>query len=195
VSRRAAAGVSTRRTASGFQSDDAPLWRLTHGGKLVRGTILGNGKLSSDAVVEGGLEQTEVDALATLRPDVLCAIVIDAFDRYFDHTLDRRAARIRDAWIAEAQAVVDQEIANALLARLYAEAESGLDTIRAEIDWINGQLRTSTDVLDDIEVLPPLPEPPAPELKWGGLPPLISSAMPWVEQTARLIARKRYASD
>ena len=55
----------------------------------------------------GGLEQTEIDALATLRPDVLRRIVVNAFDRYFDHTLDRRAVEIRDAWLDEAQAVLE----------------------------------------------------------------------------------------
>jgi hypothetical protein len=171
----------------------ADLWRLAHGGKLVRGAILGNGKLSSDAVVEGGLEQTEVDALATLRPDALRAIVVDAFDRYFDHSLDRRASEIRDDWLSEAQAVLDLEIDADLIAALQAEAEGRLAEIRPEIDRINDQLRTSTEVLDDV-ALPALPEPPEAELPEGGLPPLVSSAWGWAEQTRALIARKRYGN-
>ena len=42
---------------------------------------------------EFGLEQTEIDALATLKPRELRKIIVDAFDRYFDHTLDERPRR------------------------------------------------------------------------------------------------------
>jgi hypothetical protein len=142
----------------------------------------------------GGLEQTEIDALATLRPDVLRKIVRDAFDRYVDHSLDRRADEIRQAWLDQAQEVVNGEIDNALLARLHAEAESRLGTIRVEIDRINEQLRASTDVLDNIGVLPPVPELPEAVLEGGCLPPLISTAWPWVEQTRALKARKQYGA-
>ena len=141
----------------------------------------------------GGLEQTEIDALATLRPDVLRKIVVDAFDRYFDHSLDRRAREIRDIWLDEAQAVLDQAIDADLIAALHAEAEGRLGEIRAEIDRINDQLRTSTEVLD--VALPPLPEPPAAGLSGGPLPPLISSAWGWVEQTKALKARKQYGNN
>jgi hypothetical protein len=74
----------------------------------------------------GGLEQTEIDALATLQPDVLRSIVVDAFDRYFDPSLDRRARAIRDAWLSEAQEVLDQAIDADLIAALHAEAEGRL---------------------------------------------------------------------
>jgi hypothetical protein len=141
----------------------------------------------------GGLEQTEIDALATLRPDVLRKIVVDAFDRYFDHSLDQRARKIRDDWLSEAQAVLGQAIDADLIAAVHAEAEDRLSEIRADIDRINDQLRTSTEVLDDV-ALPALPEPPEAELPELGLPPLVSSAWGWAEQTRALIARKRYGN-
>ena len=76
--------------------------------------------------------------------------------------------------------------------RLHAEAEARLDGVRAEIDAINDQIRASTEDLGvDLPDLPDLPE----AIEKGGLPPLISSDMPWAEQTRRLIARKRYARD
>ena len=40
-----------------------------------------------------GIEQTEIDALATLRPDVLREIVERAFDPYLDRDLEERVAR------------------------------------------------------------------------------------------------------
>jgi hypothetical protein len=141
----------------------------------------------------GGLEQTEIDALATLRPDVLRQIMVDAFDRYFDHSLDRRAEEVRDAWLLEAQEVLDQAIDADLIAALHAEAEVRLGEIRAEVNRINDQLRSSTEVLDDV-TLPPLPDPPEAELSEGGLPPLISSTWGWVAQTKALKARKQYGN-
>jgi hypothetical protein len=65
--------------------------------------------------------------------------------------------------------------------------------IRAEIDRINDQLRTTTEVLD--VALAPLPEPPEAELSGGPLPPLISSTWEWVEQTKALKARKQYGTN
>jgi hypothetical protein len=84
-------------------------------------------------------------------------------------------------------------IDDALIERLHADAEARIATVQAEIDRINDQIRTATE---DLHVdLPPPPDPPEAELDGGGLPPLISTSMPWAEQTARLIARKRYARD
>jgi hypothetical protein len=169
----------------------ADAWRLAHGGTLVRGTILANGKLSPDAEVEGGLEQTEIDALASLRPAELRRIIRDAFDRYYDHELDTRAEEVAEAWVAEAQAELDAAIDADLIAALHAEAEAKLAGIREEVDRINDQLRASTEDLG--VTLPALPMPPEPDLEeGGGLPPLISSAWPWLEQTRALIARKRF---
>ena len=39
-----------------------------------------------------GVEQTEIDALATLQPDTLREIVERAFDPYFDDTLEDRVS-------------------------------------------------------------------------------------------------------
>jgi hypothetical protein len=140
----------------------------------------------------GGLEQTEVDALATLRPDALRRIVREAFARYYDYTLAGRTTEIRDAWLAEAQAVLDATIDEELIAQLHAEAEAKLGEIQAQIDRINEQIRSSTEVLG-VE-LPELPELPEADLPGEGLPCLISSAWEWVEQTRALIARKRYGA-
>ncbi len=45
---------------------------------------------------EFGVEQTEIDALATLRPDVLRRIVEQALEPYFDSSLDRGIRRARE---------------------------------------------------------------------------------------------------
>jgi DNA repair exonuclease SbcCD ATPase subunit len=142
---------------------------------------------------EFGLEQTEIDALATLKPRELRKIIVAAFDCYFDHSLDERAEEIAEAWQAEAQEALDEAIDEDLIAALHAEAKEKLADIREEVDKINEQLRASTEGLG-VE-LPPLPDPPEPELdEEGRLPPLISTSMPWAEQTRALIARKRYGA-
>ena len=115
----------------------------------------------------GGLEQTEIDALAALRPDVLREIVRDAFEPYFDH--DARPARPRHPrrnGESEAQAVLDDAIDADLIASLHADAEAKLATIREEIERINAQIRASTADLD-VE-LPQIPDLPEPELPGGG---------------------------
>ena len=105
----------------------------------------------------GGLEQTEIDALATLRPEVLRRIIRDAFDRYFDYSLDR-VPRIREDWESKAQAALDEAIDAEVIASLHAEAETKLGTIREEVERINAQLRASAEEID--VALPQIPELP-----------------------------------
>ena len=140
-------------------------------------------------LAHGGLEQTEIDALAQLRAEVLRAIVVDAFDQYYDHTLARRALETRDDWLDEAQAALDAAVDTDLIERLHAEAESRLAEILPEVERINEQLRSAASDLD--VSLPPLPDLPEP-VDGGGLPPLVSSVWSYVQQTRALIARKRY---
>jgi len=56
-----------------------------------------------------GVEQTEIDALATLQPDVLREIVEAAFDPYFDRTLEDRVAEAEAEWLAEAQSAINEQ--------------------------------------------------------------------------------------
>jgi hypothetical protein len=141
----------------------------------------------------GGLEQTEVDALAILRPDALRRIVEEAIAPFYDRTLAARTEDARLEWEAEAQDALDGEVDNDLLRRLHDEAEAKLEGVRAEVDRINEQLRSATDVVG-ID-LPAPPDPPEPELPEGvkGLP-LLSTAWPWVEQTKALKRRKSYGN-
>jgi hypothetical protein len=142
---------------------------------------------------EFGLEQTEIDALATLKPRELREIIVDAFDRYFDHDLEERVSETRADWLASAQGALDEAIDEDLINALHAEAEAKLAGIREEVERINEQLRASTEHLG--VTLPPLPLPPEPELPYrGGLPPLVSTAWPWAEQTRALKSRKAYGN-
>jgi nucleotide-binding universal stress UspA family protein len=56
-----------------------------------------------------GVEQTEIDAIAALQPDVLRQLTINAISPFFDDTLDRRVTAARQQWVAIAQQAVDEQ--------------------------------------------------------------------------------------
>lgn len=137
------------------------------------------------------VEQTEIDALATLRPDLLRRIAQDALDPFYDSSLDRRVREAYDQWREDAQAVVDGAMDDDRLDRLRTEAAEKLAELRTEIDAINEALRVDIDDFD----LPELVVPEA-ELNGGsnGLP-LLDSRWSFAEQCGRLIDSKAYRDD
>lgn len=138
-----------------------------------------------------GVEQTEIDALATLNPRLLREIVRDALDPFFDRTLDRRVREAQSEWEQQAQDTLDEQISPDQLEHLSSQARAKLDSLRDEIDAINDALRVvAVDGLD----LPELPEVPAAECDPVSGEPLITSDWNYVEQTRRLIAHKAYES-
>jgi hypothetical protein len=121
-----------------------------------------------------GTEQTEIDALAALRPGLLRQIANEAIAPFFDTSLDRRVAEARRAWIEEAQA------------RLEAEAKLG--ELSEQIDALNEELRLEVGDIEFPEIVIPDPETVAePDGE-----PLIDSDDDFATQTGRLIDSKRY---
>jgi hypothetical protein len=140
----------------------------------------------------GGLEQTEIDALATLKPHVLTEIVRDAIRPFYDPTLASRTWEAQNEWEESAQEYLNQIIDTDLLAQLRDQALDKLAGIQAEINAINDTLRAETST-HGIELPPPMaPEPELPDLDQGK--PLLSSRWPWHEQTRALISRKRLSN-
>jgi hypothetical protein len=135
-----------------------------------------------------GIEQTEIDALATLRPDVLREIVTRAFDPYFDRTLEGRVREAKSEWMSDAEAVLAEETDEELLANLRDQAETQLGELREAIDRINDQLRISVDGLD----LPVIEVPEAEVDEDSIRQALVSFEQDWVEQTRAMIERKSY---
>ncbi len=138
-----------------------------------------------------GIEQTEIDALATLRPDVLRRIVEAAIEPYFDESLDLRVAEAKEAWKYAATASLEYQIDSDALGAIQERAGDKLEELRGAIRLINDSLRLAVD--DIVE----LPEPVVPEAeigaeKLGRQAPLISSAWSWAEATRALKARKTY---
>lgn len=139
-----------------------------------------------------GIEQTEIDALATLRPDVLETIVREALDPFFDHTLPRRVNVARRDWMEAAQEQLNTQTDTELLDEIRAEAAQKLAELEEELDALNHALRQS--VPEDLE-FPPIKIPEAEVSREGHGKPLISSAWPWIEQTKALKQQKSYAEE
>jgi hypothetical protein len=137
-----------------------------------------------------GIEQTEIDALATLRPAVLREIVERAFDPYYDHTLGDRVDEARDDWMRQAQAAIDEQVDPEILAGLRTEAAERLVELESAITSINERLRLAADGfrLPVIEVPKPEIDETAPRQA------LVRFKDNWITTTLALIARKQYGN-
>jgi hypothetical protein len=135
-----------------------------------------------------GVEQTEIDALASLRPDLLRQIARDALVPFYDYELGRRVARVRSEWISEALEIINRDVDAERLARIRAEASRKLAEMRAQIAELNDQLRIDASDFDLPEIIIP-----GPDLNGREAPgPLLDSWWPFAEQCRALIASKAY---
>jgi hypothetical protein len=134
------------------------------------------------------IEQTEIDALASLRPDLLRQIARAALAPFFDHTLDARVLEAYSAWANQARAALAEQLGADQISRLWAQATAQLATIRAEVDALKDAMRIDTDDFD-------LPEPVVPTAELNGHQagtPLLDSGWPFADQCRRLVASKAY---
>jgi hypothetical protein len=135
-----------------------------------------------------GVEQTEIDALASLRPQLLRQIAREVLDPFYDRTLDQRVAEAYRQWQSEAQAVLDGSLDPARLEQIRTGAAQRLSELREQIDAINDALRIDVDDLD-------LPSIVVPEADMDGRVhplPLLDSSWSFAEQCRRLIESKAY---
>lgn len=135
-----------------------------------------------------GVEQTEIDALASLQPDLLRRLAVDAIDPFYDRTLEERVGEAEDEWIQEAQAIVDEAVDDDQLDRIRTQAAEKLDQLSEQIDAINQALQIDADDFD-------LPIPAVPEARLDRgrvMNPLSDSRWSFADQTLRLIASKEY---
>jgi hypothetical protein len=138
-----------------------------------------------------GVEQTEIDALATLRPDTLREIVDRAFDPYFDRTLAQRVLDAKAEWLVAAQAEMSDQIDGTILADLREQMENRLEELREKIETINEQLRLASDgiTLPDIEV-------PEPDIEVESeRQALVTLDQDWIAATRALVKHKSYGED
>ena len=136
-----------------------------------------------------GVEQTEIDALATLNPDLLRKIVLRATRPFFDPGLDDRVREARQEWEVTALEVLTDEIGEEQLAKLRADAEDKLGELEVKVKALDDALRV--EEVEGIE-LPEIPELPEGEVTGADGKPLIDSDWEFAEQSRLLIAHKAY---
>jgi hypothetical protein len=134
-----------------------------------------------------GVQQTEIDALAALQPDVLTQMARDAIAPFFDSTLDARRLRIARQWREAAQQAVDEQ-GGEQLDQLRVDAADRLTEIRDRLGEIAEEIHIDADMFD----LPDVPELPVPELDGDRPDPLFDSRWDFAEQCRQLIASKNY---
>jgi hypothetical protein len=139
-----------------------------------------------------GFEQTEIDALATLRPELLRQVARAAIAPFFDSTLDQRVFQAKGDWLDRALAVINDNLDGEHLGRIRAEAAEKLEAMQEQIDALNGQLQIDVDDFD----LPAIEIPEARStlgLTLGLTPkPLLDSGWSFVDQCRALIDSKAY---
>ena len=140
---------------------------------------------ANDWMEQMGVEQTEVDALASLRPDLLRQIAEAAIEPFFDATLARRVAQASRAWREIAQQAIDEQMdGDAWTARAERLAD-----IEAELISLMDEVRQDARSIE----LPELPDPIEPEIDEDDQPePLCDSRWSFAEQTRALIASRDY---
>jgi len=133
-----------------------------------------------------GVKQTEIDALITLRPELLEQLAREALAPFFDYTLAARIDKAKYEWKVNAQAALEEQISGT--------ANEVVDRTQACLDDLalaKEDLEAVGDV-DDYD-LPDLPVAPEAEIEAvAAEDPLMDSEWDWVDATTRLKAEKRY---
>jgi hypothetical protein len=134
-----------------------------------------------------GTEQTEIDALAALRPDLLEHVGRSAFEQFFDTTLAQRADDAYSDWLEEARQMLADQAGEQ--AGAFADlAEEKLAAITEAVADINDAASALRELpLPDIEV--PLAEAAPPP---SGRNLLYDSSEDFVTATQRLLWDKSY---
>jgi hypothetical protein len=136
-----------------------------------------------------GVAQTEIDALAALRPELLRRMARDAIKPFFDQNLEARCLTAQLGWMKACQDAVDAQTDQEHLDAIAEQANAALDAVREQIRQLEEQIRI--DPRDyELPARPDLPEPEIAVEPDGS--PLVDSAWSWAEQSRRLIASKAY---
>jgi len=130
-----------------------------------------------------GVEQTEIDALATLQPEVFREIVEGAVAPYYDATLDDRVDEAKQEWQRKADATCEEALDTDEFRELEEETKACLQALQDNLEHVR-------DAVDELAVeLPPI-KIPKPDI--GELPdPLVSSDMPLYEHISILERSQR----
>lgn len=137
-----------------------------------------------------GREQTEIDALAALQPEVLRQLVADAIAPFFDASLAERTEVAQRHWRIAADSALEAD-------PRYAEAVGMVNAAYDELEQVAATLNDAQDEafasLSEIEL--PALEQPEPAISAEPLEPLFDSNDDWVAATYRLIEHRRLGAD
>jgi hypothetical protein len=143
-----------------------------------------------------GHEQTEIDALAALRPDVLDRIARDAVRPFYDHTLaDRMAAgntlpADAEKWFA---ALPEYIVAAEAIAAAHGPAKGAIDGLNNEH---KRQVQTLRAVVEDAPDAPELPNIEIKPVITAVAPePLFTTADSFADASRKLIDSKRLVGE
>jgi hypothetical protein len=135
-------------------------------------------------------EQTEIDSLAALQPDVLRRIAEGAIKPFVDPSLETRWRRAETSWNIRARELLranpGYDAAEAGIAAALAQAEGVAHDLRAAADDLETAQAIAADILDPD--LPPPYEMPQPEITASAPEPLFRSTDDWRHATEKLIA-------
>jgi hypothetical protein len=137
-----------------------------------------------------GVQQTEIDAIATLQPQLLRRIAEEAIAPFFDRSLAAKVERAKQQWLNEAQQSLSEQIGD--VEWLRADVARQLAEMRDQIRELLDAVRVDPASVD----LPTVPEIPVAEFDPDREQPmpLCDSRWSFAEQTRRLIASKNYAN-
>jgi hypothetical protein len=138
-----------------------------------------------------GREQTEIDALAALRPDVLDQIAREAVRPFYDSTLARRARIAEEQWSTTAnewlQALPEYEAARVLLHEQHAIVMEAIDAFDEQRE---AAIALVTDAFERAEDVPEAPDDVPLEITAEAPEPLFTTDDDYTTASHRLIADK-----
>lgn len=80
--------------------------------------------------IRDGVEQTEIDALASLRPELLRQAAEHTFSLFYDHTLSSLVAAARTRWLTEAQQAIERATDAEQMQAVRDDAANQLENMR-----------------------------------------------------------------
>ena len=138
-----------------------------------------------------GVEQTEIDALAALRPHILRQIAEDAIAPFFDRTLAGRCRDARETYQEEAESRLSEMADSSRIEALRDQYSALVETFRPQIEDLQREMEQEIDWFEDLG----MGDPAVPQAEVHGepaSPPIFDTDWDWSEASRRLKARKAY---
>jgi hypothetical protein len=130
-------------------------------------------------------EQTEIDALAALRPQDLREIALDAIKPFYDRTLKRRSTLASDLWWITADRLLKAHPSYQAAVNVIGDAHAALEDAA---NSFHGAQNAAQRAFEDIELPPVIP--PEPIIDQAPPSPLFTTDDGFVTASRRLIDRK-----